>query len=111
MKSRFLLSVVAAMVSFALVAGVTIADNCTHMSGGSCPGWGAENPPVQGKCCVEKFKTPVACGTGVKAVTQSESTYCGLLVVIVGGECTGAQSDGCGALCGLTGCTTANCSQ
>ncbi len=112
MKAKGVLAIGTAAVSFAIVVGMSLADTpqCTGVTT-NCPGWGAENPQVQGFCCIAQWAAYASCGTGAKSVTQN-ADECGVLQAIVDGTCSGAMQNGyyCGgAYCGTIGCISANC--
>ncbi len=108
MKPRFLFGVAAAMVSFALVTGVGLAENCSALSK-PCPSWGAENPVVEGTCCTQVTSSHQPCGTGVMSVTSVAIVKCGLEYPIVDKACGTVSSGSCGGDSSAAGCTSGNC--
>ncbi len=111
MKSKLLFGVVAAIASFALVAGVSIADDtCTHLSV-NCSEWDETNPLVEGTCCTKFTGSYEACGTGTKAAKPSSVwTSCGHKYPIVSGSCGETSNGKCGGQAAEgAGCTTATC--
>lgn len=100
----------AAVVSFGIVVGVSKGDlgECAHLAA-DCPGWGTEEPKIDGYCCIEKYSATEECGTGIKSVLKALATYCGKLAVIENFQCGQEISTGCGAMKGEVGCTTAYC--
>lgn len=108
MKFNLMLAAAAALVSFAVVVAASSAAKCTHLST-TCPGWGAEEPKVEGYCCIPKYSMTEECGTGVMSATKSSDTWCGQLAEIVGNQCGEPIEHGCDSMAALGGCTSANC--
>ncbi len=113
MKAKVLLAVGAMVLTSALVAGISLADTppCTGLATATC-GWGAQNPLLQGYCCIHQYYAYASCGTGVMSVTQSSTLQCGYLQAILNSSCSGANyPNGCGGFAANTGCVSGNCAQ
>jgi len=106
--------VVATVASYALCMGISsavAADSPCSRIVIDCPGWGTEDPRVQGYCCVASggAQGVKKCGVGIQGANAHPSAYCGVLVQIVNQQCSGASGEGCGSPRAASGCVTSNC--